>query len=83
MLSEDPLPVFAMRDRDYRKRLETGELHGCPGHDEADAQVEAEVRSTILARGETVDQLSLYLSLRESQDPRVRSARRDDDGNAW
>lgn len=75
MLSEDPLPVFAMRDRDYRKRLETGELHGCPGHDEADAQVEAwKYDPTILARGETVDQLSLYLSLRESQDPRVRSA---------
>jgi DNA-binding MarR family transcriptional regulator len=75
LISEDHLPVFAMRDRDYRKLLETGEMHGCPGPEEADARVEAwKYDPAVLASGATVDRLSLYLSLRDSADERVQIA---------
>jgi len=75
LISEDRLPTFAMRDRDYRRHLETGELHGCPGSGEADARLEAwKYDPAVLASGATVDRLSLYLSLRDSRDERVQIA---------
>jgi len=74
-ISEDRVPTFAMRDRDYRRQLETGELHGCPGSGEADARLEAwRYDPAILTAGATVDRLSLYLSLRDSRDERVQIA---------
>ena len=75
LVSDDRLPTFAMRDRDYRKRLESGELHDRPESWEADAQVEAwKYDPVVLSDNATVDRLSLYLSLRDSKDERVQIA---------
>jgi hypothetical protein len=75
LIAEDSLPTFAMLDRTYRRHLERGELHGCPGLDEADAQLEAwKYDPAILAPGRTIDRLSLYLSLQHSGDERIQIA---------
>ncbi len=73
MIGDDPLPTYALWGRTFRASMEKGEFHGCRGSDEANACVESwSYDPRTLASGETVDILSLYLSLRDSPDERVR-----------
>jgi len=76
-ISDDPLPTFAVWQNEYRRRVETQELTLCECSDDATAAVEswAYDPSRIVA-GDTVDRLSLYLSLRGSADERVEKALR-------
>jgi len=75
LLSDDEIPTFALRAAQYRAQLETGEIHGCAGPDDADAQIEAWTYDPgKLSTHSVVDRLSLYLSLRGSEDERVQIA---------
>jgi len=77
-IGEDPLPTYAVRDNQYRKNLEAGDLLGCHGPDEAEAGIELwHYSPDLLAEDGRVDPLSLYLSLRESPDERVAKALRE------
>lgn len=77
-IEDDSLPTYAMRNTAYRKRLETGELIGCHGPDEAEAQIESWFYvPAILADDNRVDKLSLFLTLHESSDERVTKALRE------
>ena len=75
MISDDELPTYAMKTSDYRARLEKGLLVGCPGPEGAQARVECwSYDPRLLSDGPTVDGLSLYLSLRGTDDERVAKA---------
>lgn len=76
-LSDDEMPTFALRASRYRRQLEKGGFHGCAGPDDADALIEAWAYDPEeLATDDVVDRLSLYLSLRDSEEERVESALR-------
>jgi hypothetical protein len=73
MLADDAVATYAMRDRELGAALEKGELVGCHGADEADAQVESwKYDPWVLAENGVADACSLYLSLRRSGDERVQ-----------
>jgi len=73
MLAEDPIATYAMRDRVLIAALKNGQLLGCNGREEADARMESwKYDPWALAEDGVVDRCSLYLSLRESGDERVR-----------
>ena len=75
MVADDELPTCAMKGSDYRARLTKGLLAGCPGPEEAQARVECwRYDPCLLADGPAVDRLSLYLSLRGTDDERVAKA---------
>jgi len=77
-ITDDYLPTYAIRKREYQKLLETGSLIGCPGPDEAKAQIETWFYAPkLLADNNRVDRLSLYLTLRHSPDERVTKALRE------
>jgi len=84
-IGDDALPMVAVRDNLYRKKLEAGELVGCHGPDEAEAGIELwHYAPDLLARNDRVDPLSLYLSLRDSPDERVTKALREmQEGIQW
>ena len=71
-IADDNLPTYAMHAREYRKQLESGDIRGCHGPDEADAKLETWAYDpSLLASNQNVDPLSLYLSMRDSLDERV------------
>lgn len=73
MLEDDPIPSYAMRDKDLITALRTGQIYGCSGSEEAQARMEAwKYDPWVLAEGDTIDRCSLYLSLRRSGDERVQ-----------
>ena len=73
MLEDDPLPTYAMRDKDFVAALQKGEVYGCGGREDAEARMETwKYDPSILARSGIADPLSLYLSLRYSADERVQ-----------
>lgn len=73
MLEDDPLPTYAMRDKDFVAALQKGEVYGCGGREDAEARMESwKYDPSILARSGIADPLSLYLSLRHSADERVQ-----------
>jgi hypothetical protein len=73
MIGDDPLPTFALGRKFYRTHKEQGVFQGCHGSDEANACLESwSYDPRILSCGKSVDTLSLYLSLRESQDERIQ-----------
>ena len=73
MLSDDPLPTYALWYKTFRENLEQGLFHGCRSADEADVQLEAWKYDPLVTGGnEMVDSLSLYLSLLEDPDERVQ-----------
>ena len=73
-LSDDKIPWFAMEASMIRRGLEQGRFNGCPDWHEADARIEAwSYDPALLFDDETVDPLSLYLSLRDNPDERVQS----------
>jgi DNA-binding MarR family transcriptional regulator len=77
-ITDDYLPTYAIRNREYKKLLETGDIIGCHGSDEAKARIEAWFYTPeLLADDNRVDRLSLYLTLRNSPDERVAKALRE------
>ncbi len=72
-IADDQVPTFALWQNEYRSRLEHGDLSGCENADDAEAAVECWAYDPLrLTRGDCVDRLSLYLSLRGSSDERVQ-----------
>ena len=73
LIAADPVPTFALWQKEYRARVEQGDIVGCEGPDEAEAQIECWAYDPgRLAYGDGVDRLSLYLSLRNTADERVQ-----------
>jgi hypothetical protein len=73
MLADDPIPTYAMRDKNLINALGKGEIFGCAGREESEARMEAwKYDPWLIAKEDTVDRCSLYLSLRHSADDRVQ-----------
>jgi DNA-binding MarR family transcriptional regulator len=73
MLAEDPVETYAMRERNVIAALDKGQLIGCNGREEADAQMESwKYDPWVVAENGIADRYSLYLSLRNSGDERVQ-----------
>ena len=74
-LAEDPVPVYALQSKSIRKELEQRDLTLAADRYEADVQLEAwRYNPAILSDGPSVDELSLFLSLRNNPDERVQAA---------
>lgn len=72
-IADDRLPTYALSAEVFQASLEKGIFHGCNGPDEAILRMEAwSYDPLLLASGDRVDALSLYLSLRESLDERIQ-----------
>jgi hypothetical protein len=75
LVSDDPIPTFAMKAADFRAQLEKGNLVGCQGPEDATERIESWIYDPqLLSHGPAVDTLSLYLSLRNTHDERVAGA---------
>jgi hypothetical protein len=75
MIAEDKLPVYAVEWNSYQLMFRNGRIKEIPSHDEAVAAAELWHYSPgLLSNSNTVDPLSLYLSLHDSQDERIQSA---------
>ena len=72
MISDDRLPTYALGPRMLESWLEKGFVTGCADSEEATASIEVwSYEPKLLGNDESVDPLSLYLSLRNSPDERV------------
>lgn len=72
-INDDPVPTVALREGVYRKLIESGEIEGCNSRQEAGVGIECwGYDPHLLTDGNTVDKLSLYLSLKDTVDERVR-----------
>ncbi len=75
MINEDPVPVLAIYDRAFFDLERKGEISVHPYRDEDCVQVELwRYDPALLAENQTVDRLSLYLSLKGNPDERVEDA---------
>ena len=75
MLGDDPIPTVAMDQARFRISLESGQFATCPAEDEAAAFVQVwHYDPGRLARSDSVDALSLYLSLRDEHDDRIQQS---------
>jgi hypothetical protein len=75
MISDDPVPTFALWQNEYRQCLRRADFVECQGGDEAEAMLECwRYDPKRLTGGNCVDRFSLYLSLRQSTDERVQKA---------
>lgn len=73
MIADDRIPTYALLQNTFRTNLEKGLFRGCPAPSEANVQLEAwSYNPLLLAEGNQVDPLSLYLSLKENYDERVQ-----------
>lgn len=73
MLAADRLPTYALGPKMLESWLEQGTLVGCPDADQATAKIETwSYEPKLLGDKESVDPLSLYLSLRHNADERVQ-----------
>lgn len=69
----DRIPTYAIWQTEYRRRLSSKRLVVCEVVDDAEAALECWTYDPArLAKGDSVDRLSLYLSLRDSHDERVQ-----------
>jgi DNA-binding MarR family transcriptional regulator len=69
----DRIPTYAIWQTEYRRRLGSKSLVVCEVVDDAEAALECWTYDPArLAKGDSVDRLSLYLSLRDSHDERVQ-----------
>ncbi len=72
MIADDRLPTYALGPRMLESWLEKGTVTGCADSEEATASIEVwSYEPKLLGNNESVDPLSLYLSLRYSPDERV------------
>jgi hypothetical protein len=74
MIADDRVPVHALGHREHRAALENGEYRICADRDEATARLEVwNYNPKLLAiRPDTVDPLSLYLTLKDDPNERVQ-----------
>ena len=73
LISDDPVPTFALKQIHFQEMLEQGLVHGWPDQNGAHARVECWKYDPGLLSAETlVDPLSLYLSLRHDPNERVQ-----------
>lgn len=73
MLADGRLPTYALVPRMLESWLEQGTVVGCPDAEQASAKIEVwAYEPKLLGDNESVDPLSLYLSLRSSPDERVQ-----------
>ena len=72
-LAADRIPTYALGPKMLESWLERGTLTGCPDAEQATAKMEVwSYEPKLLGDNETVDPLSLYLSLRYNADERVQ-----------
>lgn len=72
MIADDRLPTYALGPRMLESWLEKGTVTGCADSEQATASIEVwSYEPKLLGNNESVDPLSLYLSLRYSPDERV------------
>lgn len=77
MIADDPVPTYAMRDKQLASAMDNGEIFGCGGPEEAAARMEAwKYDPWVLADDGVADRCSLYLSLRQSSDERIQKEMR-------
>jgi hypothetical protein len=73
MLANDRLPTYAVGPRMLETYLDQSTLIECPDKEQATARIEVwSYEPKLLGDNESVDPLSLYLSLRYSADERVQ-----------
>jgi DNA-binding MarR family transcriptional regulator len=73
MLGDDRVPTYAMRDKNLTIAMDKGEIFGCGGPEDAEAQMEAwKYDPWVLADNDAADRCSLHLSLRQSSDERIQ-----------
>lgn len=73
ILANDRLPTYAVGPRMFEFYLDEGTLIECPDEEQATARIEVwSYEPKLLGDNESVDPLSLYLSLRYSADERVQ-----------
>jgi len=74
-LSDDPIPTYAIEKKRFQGLLKEGAIRVCSHREDANTAIEAWAYDpALLADGEAVDLLSLFLSLRADPDERVQSA---------
>ena len=74
-LSYEGIPILAVYDRKYRHLVSSGDIRVCDHSEDATILVEEwRYDPELLARNNTVDPLSLYLSLADDPDERVQLA---------
>ncbi len=77
LVADAVVPTYAVKDSEVKAEMACGQIVVCPGPEGAQAQIEAwRYDPRVLADGETVDRLSLALSLRQTDDERVAQALR-------
>lgn len=73
LLAAPRIPTYAIRNKEYQGLLKRGEIHKTSQRDVANACIEAwSYDPRLLAKEGRVDDLSLYLTLRDSPDERVQ-----------
>jgi hypothetical protein len=73
MVTDESIPTYAMRDRDFVSALRKGEIFVREGREEAEAQLEAwKYDPWLLGENGRADRCSLYLSLRDFPEERVQ-----------
>lgn len=75
MIAEDTLPTYALGSDGFAPLVEQGMLTPLPDADTAHARMELwSYDPRLLSGGETVDALSLYLTMRSTEDERIEQA---------
>lgn len=74
LISDDRVPVYALDHKTHRAAIEKGTYRICADRDEANARLEVwnYSPSLLTARLDSVDPLSLYLSLKDDPNERVQ-----------
>jgi hypothetical protein len=73
MLADDRVPTYAMRDKNFARAMDKGEIFRCGGPEEAEARMEVwKYDPWVLTDDDAADPCSLYLSLRQSSDERIQ-----------
>jgi hypothetical protein len=75
MLAEPANPVIALSGEDWKSLKQRQQVNEFPSPEPEALEIEVwSYTPSLFAKGEVVDRLSLYLSLKESQDERVEAA---------
>jgi hypothetical protein len=73
LIQDDRIPTYAIWRRGHRRLIDDGTIVNCASREDASALLEEwSYPPLTLSVGETVDPLSLFLSLRDSPDERVQ-----------
>lgn len=73
MLTDEPLPTYAMSDKDFASAVNKKRIVLCKGPEEAEARMEIwKYDPWLLVENGIADRCSLYLSLRNNADERIQ-----------